>query len=276
MRRQGDADSAESRHHVAGLVTQRGEVIRARSVITSCDHFLAQGALTERSASSSSCRRMTVLLDKPLLGEDGVNLCVAPPGSLEPALANVVQVLQLDWSTGTCPRGHCVAHLSQAWMGPDDDRAFSDVERVLCTLLESIGGNKHCLLRCKYIHRPRSLVRWNSNCPDGEVLSACVNSRSLHVISDPVAVPQLLMSDEIDEARDVFLATSLGCKAPTVDDFLKKPEHVVQEERCSMLEELEQFTGQMNEVDKPSIPLQSDEPEINPSPSLEIDSSVVQ
>lgn len=255
-----------------GLVTQRGEVIRAGSIITSSDHFRqrTERATDDRDELVVFCRRMTVLLDCPLLVEEGVNLCLVPPSALEPALGNVVNVLQLDWSTGTCPRGYSVAHISQAWRAPRSAAAapndasskelcdpFSDLSRVLEALLSHCGGAKHCLFSCTYIHEPRSLQRWDSSSPDGQVLEACSRNQSLMVVADPPAVPLVLPSSEVSDARALFLKTPCFGHDLTAADFLKKPEHVRQEEeRCNSMEELELFNEQMQKAERGPDPLQ--------------------
>eukprot|EP00933_Yihiella_yeosuensis_P026980 TRINITY_DN20931_c1_g1_i1.p1 TRINITY_DN20931_c1_g1~~TRINITY_DN20931_c1_g1_i1.p1 ORF type:complete len:675 (-),score=127.37 TRINITY_DN20931_c1_g1_i1:102-2126(-) len=267
---EGDDGTKDDRKKwkVAGLITQRGEVIRSKSVISSCDHFLqdtGEKPMKEETCSNTaSCRRITVLLDCPLLGIEGVNLCVAPPGCLEPVLGNVVQVLQLDASTGSCPRGHYIAHLSQAWMGTSSEESdpFDDLQRVLDALLEQCGGKKHCLFRCSYLHRPRSQKRWDAQNPDGEVLETCATEHGLKIVCDPGAVPQLVASTEVGEARELFLSAPVpsGTEAPSADDFLKKPAHVAEEERGNLTEELEQFTGQMQQAQEVPPVLSSEAP----------------
>eukprot|EP00439_Symbiodinium_sp_Y106_P075492 s768_g15.t1 len=227
---------------MTGVVTHRGEVIRASTVIGSCDHITQDGIL-EQGSDSTACRRSTVLLNRPLLGEDGVNLCVVPPSSFAPPLKNVVQVLQLDWSTGTCPRGYYVHHLSQAWIGGDPDSAFADIDKVFETLFARCE-EATCLFRCKYIHKPRPIHRWST---EDSPMTDCSAAGSLAVVADPSAVPQLVVSDEIDEARQIFLASPAAAGAHA-DDFLRKPEHVAEEERGGVMEELELFNEQMQET----------------------------
>lgn len=248
------ASTSDPAWRVAGIVTQRGEVVHAKTVLSSCDHMTQEGAdMPTGQDSTAICRRMTVLLDCPLLGEEGVNLCVVPPSSMEPPLCNVVQVLQLDWSTGTCPHGYNLVHLSQAWLGPEGPgtNAFSDLQRVLSSLLALCGGDKHCLFRCSYIHRQRSLCRWRQDSPDGEALAACSSDirGGLGIVSDPTAVPQLLAADEVSEARRFFAAAPGADGAvPSPDDFLRKPTHVAEEEKGNAMEELECFNVQMQEA----------------------------
>ena len=220
---------------VTGVVTHRGEVIRTSTVIGSCDHITEQGKANDvdKGSDSTSCRRTTVLLNCPLLGEEGVNLCVVPPSSFSPPLQNVVQVLQLDWSTGTCPRGWYIHHLSQAWTGKDEGIPFADLDKVLETLLARCPESK-CLFRCKYIHRPRPKERWNTDKDTVSPMRDCSETGSLAVVADPAAVPQLVVSDEIHEARQMFLASPAAAGAQP-EDFLRKPEHVAEELHCSHL-----------------------------------------
>lgn len=199
-----------------------------------------------------SCKRMTVLLDRPLLGADGLNLCVVPPGAVEPPLSNVVQVLQCDSGTGTCPQGHNIVQLSQACVGGVSDELFDDLDRVLELLLRHAAGeegHKSCLLRCCYIQRPRRLDRrWRAGEPEGEILAACAAGRSLVLCADPAAAPQLLVGDEVQEARALFLQAPVFGEAPGAEDFLRKPKHVALEERSSGLEDLELFNEEMQGV----------------------------
>jgi len=193
----------------------------------------------------------------PLLAEEGLNLCVVPPRALEPALDNVVQVLQLDWTTGTCPKGYHVVHLSQAALASevqeDDPGLFGDLERAFLALLSHSGGQAHCLFRCTYLQRPRRPRRWDSATPDGRTLESCASGRSLLVCADPVAVPQLLAGAEVGEARSIFLRAPLHSgEAPREDDFLRKPTHVAQEERGSATEELAHFNEQMLSTERES------------------------
>jgi len=260
----GAEDDGRGDWHIAGVVTHRGEVIRARSVITSCDHLLQSpsqppavadsvdvaATQSEGHNKSAACKRMTVLVDCPLLGEEGLNMCVVPPRAMDPALANVVQVLQLDWSTGTCPKGHHVVHLSQAMRASEvkeeDPNLFNDLEVVLLALLSHAGGQAHCLLRCTYLQQPRDSRRWDTTTPEGKILEGCSSGHSLMVCSDPAAVPQLLAGAEVVEARNVFLQVPLyGAEAPASSDFLAKPVHVAQEEQSSSMEALEHFNEQM-------------------------------
>lgn len=271
-----------------GVVTQRGEVIRAKSIIATCDHLLHPSLEEEQSSATeevSSCRRLTVLLDSPLLGEEGVNLCVVPPGALDPPLDNVVQVLLLDSSTGACPRGRYIAHLSQAWLetpasssssaaDPDagQPHPFSDLNRVLERLLKLREGQQ-CLFRCSYLHHPRRTRRWAPQAADAEALDTACSSHSLVVMGDPPAVPQLLASQEVTTARSLFLESPAhNIEAlPQVEDFLKKPEHVVQEERGNAMEELELFMEQMQEVQEgrqvqlPLEHIEADEADVAPA-----------
>ena len=210
---------------MTGVVTHRGEIIRTASVVGSCDH-ITQDGVEDTGSDLTSCRRMTVLLNCPLLGEEGVNLCVVPPSSFSPPLQNVVQVLQLDWSTGTCPRGWYVHHLSQAWVGKDTSSAFADVDKVFDALLKRCP-DATCLFRCRYVHRPRPKERWQTS-ESGSAMKDCSSSGSLAVVADPSAVPQLVVSDEIREARQVFLASPAAAGA-CAEDFLRKPEHVAEE-----------------------------------------------
>jgi len=251
----------------AGVVTHRGEVVRASAVISSCDHFLQDKSSTEGSEEASeqtgvradegmACKRMIVFTDRSLLGDEGVNLCVVPLGATEPALANVVQVLQLDWATGACPRGYHVLHLSQAMrvsQGTSDaEVSFDDLERVLKSLLSHCvadgAGPNCCLYRCSYIHQPRALDRrWTRGTPAGHILDACAAGRSLVLAADPSAVPQLLVGREVVEARSMFLDLPIygSAEVPTGDDFLRKPAHVAMEEKSSAMEDLEHFNEQM-------------------------------
>merc|ERR1719379_3342331 len=101
---------------------------------------------------------MIVITDQLLLAAEGLNLCVVPPGSMEPALLNVVQVLQLDCSTGTCPRGYFVLHFSQTASGcaEDETAPFGDLDRVLENLAGHVDdGKRSILFRCTYLHAPR-------------------------------------------------------------------------------------------------------------------------
>ena len=59
-------------------------------------------------------------------------------------------------------------------------------------------------------------------------MTDCSAAGSLAVVADPSAVPQLVVSDEIDEARQIFLASPAAAGAHA-DDFLRKPEHVAEE-----------------------------------------------
>jgi len=189
-------------------------------------------------------------------------------------LDNVVQVLQLDWSTGTCPRDYHVVHLSQVTSSPSADTGndiFNDLERALLALLELAGGKKHCLFRCTYQHAPRSQSsRWDASASEGgaDVLAACARGRSLMVSADPAAAPQLLAMSEVPEARELFLHAPLhGTEAPAETDFLSKPAHVVQEEQSSAMEDLEHFNEQMAKT--------SEEPDVQlPSAFTEVDSGV--
>jgi len=263
--------SGDDSWRVAGLVTHRGEVVRASTVITSCDHLLHRASdgpeQTEDTQAGVICRRMTVLVDCPLLVEDGLHLCVVPPGAVEPTLDNVVQVLQLDWSTGTCPRGYHVVHLSQVAASDSVDTRkdmFNDLECALLALLDLAGGKKHCLFRCTYQHAPRSPPsRWDATASEdgAKVLAACARGRSLMVSADPAAAPQLLAMAEVPEARELFLRAPLhGTEAPSETDFLLKPAHVVQEEQSTAMEDLEHFNEQMAKT--------SEEPDVRLPPAF--------
>merc|ERR1740117_2758029 len=83
-----NAESAanEGSPEVAAVVTNRGEVIWTRGVISSCDHFAQKSAKVQGSSCRHVCKRMTVLADCPLLSEEGLNLCVVPPSAMEPRL----------------------------------------------------------------------------------------------------------------------------------------------------------------------------------------------
>jgi len=263
--RDSSEEATEDTWRLAGVVTDRGEVIRTRCVITSPDHLSQKGIATSGNESSDErCARLTAILDCPLLGEEGLNLCVVPPTSFEPPLANVVQVLQLDWTTGTCPKGYVVAHLSQARRATEDvaavadaDSLFCDLERVLKALLSKLDGLHHCLLSCRYLHTTRNCCRWDSSTPDGQVLASCAAKHGLLVCSDPHAVPQLLCGHEVDEAKTVFLQASAydAGGRPGLDDFLKKPTHVALEEQCWGMQELEQFNEQMLDAERGPSPL---------------------
>ncbi|CAJ1365127.1 unnamed protein product [Effrenium voratum] len=163
------AAAVSSSHRACGIVTNRGEVVRAELVVAGCEDFLQEAPV---SSASTHCRRCTVLLDRPLLGEEGVSLCVVPPTALDPPLENVVQVLQLDFSSGACPRNVFLAHLSQSAEG-----AFEDLDRVLEVLRCQASARcifrriKACVrARCRYVHRPREKRRWNCGTVAGEVL----------------------------------------------------------------------------------------------------------
>lgn len=286
------ARGADGTPSVAGLVTQRGEVVWTRSLISSCDH-LAQRGLGERQGPAETgrgaaagprtvCRRMIVITDCPLLGEDGLHLCVAPPSCVEPPLNNVVQVLQLDWTTGSCPRGYNVVHLSQVApatpMGDAESAegadVFGDLQRILAQLLaRAEGGERRCLFRCTYLHAPRGRVRWDAATPGGGLLGACADALGggLAVSADPSAAPQLLGGNEVAEAREVFLRTA-GLRgvasgdaevgpgagdapeAVTAEDFLRKPEHVALEERGMGQDELEAFNEEMLQAQQAALP----------------------
>lgn len=270
-------DAESGKWAVKGVVTNRGEVIRTQAVITSRDHFWrarsepsGSGSIGDASKSAPSaalaadppvaasvgrtkalvrCRRLTAILDCPLLSESGLHLCVVPPSAAEPPLANVVQVLQLDWSTGSCPRGYTVVHISQAQAGsiqqPSED-AGDDLCRVLEQLLGFVeGGRRHCIWRCTYEQQPRSCGAWP---PDASAaaLDACLASAGLVLCNDPPAVPQLLAGQEVSEAVDIFLQAPIyGELQPTAEEFLRKPAHVAAEERSSGMEELASFNEQM-------------------------------
>lgn len=202
---------------------------------------------------------MIVLTNRPLLGEDGLNLCVVPPSATEPPLANLVQVLQLDWATGTCPKGYTLIHLSQACrshdLREDSTNIFQDLERALSMLLGHCAGEdgqRCCLFRCCYLHQPRRLdTRWSPEGPEAEILSACTAGRSLVLCEDPSAVPQLLAGQEVSQARDIFLGVPIyGDEAPSVNSFLQKPAHVAMEEKSSALEDLEYFNEQMQDASR--------------------------
>lgn len=247
---------------VAGIVTQRGEVIRSKVVIASRDHLAQKRRLgveqppDSASGVAATCARMVVLLDCPLLEQDGLNFCVVPPSLLDPPLGNVVQVLQLDSATGTCPRGYSVAYLSQARNPEVDEDPFADLGRVLNCLLELCGGPKHCLFRGSYIHRSR-LTGWDLSAPGGEVLAACTENRSVTICGDPSVVPQLLSMHEVPEALDAFVRCPLHSAPPAPESFLRKPEHVAQEERDFGIEDLEALTEGALQAAVAPIPEQS-------------------
>ena len=142
-------------HRIAGVLTNRGEVVRARSVLAAHDQLVQRRAAVPAAAAPSptvACRRMTVLTTGPLLAEEGLHLCVVPPSSFEPPLANLVQVLQLDFSTGTCPRGYNVTYLSQAIYTSHAAADFQDLQRVLVELLSRCSEDTQCVMQCTYVH----------------------------------------------------------------------------------------------------------------------------
>eukprot|EP00929_Paragymnodinium_shiwhaense_P049075 TRINITY_DN24769_c1_g2_i1.p1 TRINITY_DN24769_c1_g2~~TRINITY_DN24769_c1_g2_i1.p1 ORF type:complete len:722 (-),score=166.17 TRINITY_DN24769_c1_g2_i1:72-2237(-) len=232
-----DDPDDSSKKEIAGLVTNRGEVVWARTIVGSCDHLLQKNMKQQPAEDGIVCKRMTVIVDCPLLSEEGLNMCVVPPSSLEPALTNVVQVLQLDWSTGTCPRGYYVVHLSQVSRFSSSSArepaaagdVYADLTRVLEKLLDLIeGGRRHCLFRCCCLHKPRDSLRWDPATEAGQLLSATVSPAvigdlaaqgggGLAVVADPQASPQLLAGQEIEEARELFLRTA------TLQGRKKKP-----------------------------------------------------
>lgn len=233
---------------LCGVRTQRGELISTQCVVAACGEFLENEA---DQGSSQHCRRLTVLLTRPPLGEDGVSLCVVPPDALTPPLQNVVQVLQLDFSSGVCPHGYFLAHLSQTFVsGTSRGDASTDLDRVLDELLKRCPPETKCIFRCRYIHHPRSVKRWSDASESGRFMERCVATGQLGVVNDPPVVPQLVASHEISEAREIFQ------KSPVAgDEFLPKPQHVAEEEMSGAMEELEHFNEQMQApLEAPTIP----------------------
>ncbi|CAK9033019.1 unnamed protein product [Durusdinium trenchii] len=183
---------------LSGLVTCRGEQIKASRLVAACGELLQDQVPSQ--SSSQHCRRMTVLLSSPPLGEEGVSLCVVPPQSLDPPLQNVVQVLQLDFSSGACPHGYFLAHLSQASISDPGPLPFADLDRVLEELLKR-SPKTACIFRCRYLQRPRDVAtRWDVSTRTGGFMERCLHEERLAVVSDPPAVPQLLeMSGSLEE-----------------------------------------------------------------------------
>mmetsp|Transcript_66175 Transcript_66175/g.123518 ORF Transcript_66175/g.123518 Transcript_66175/m.123518 type:complete len:631 (-) Transcript_66175:79-1971(-) len=247
-----------SEWRIAGVVTQRGEVIRAKTVVAARDqvlHHPTDGS--ERDASSTdrnfTCARMIALTKCALLGAEGLSFCVVPPGGSEPPLRAVVQVLQLDFSTGTCPRGYNMIHLSQVGEPKPGEDPFAQLSSVLARLLDlAPGGEQNCLFRCTYLHSP--------GC--GEPLTnaisrSCIANQTLQFCQDPTSVPQLLAECESAEAREMFLASGIhGAERPPAESFLRKPAHVAMEERSSAMEELANFNVQMTDTDQDAVSLE--------------------
>ncbi|CAK9033367.1 unnamed protein product [Durusdinium trenchii] len=223
---------------LSGLVTCRGEQIKASRLVAACGELLQDQVPSQ--SSSQHCRRMTVLLSSPPLGEEGVSLCVVPPQSLDPPLQNVVQVLQLDFSSGACPHGYFLAHLSQASISDPGPLPFADLDRVLEELLKR-SPKTACIFRCRYLQRPRDVAtRWDVSTRTGGFMERCLHEERLAVVSDPPAVPQLLAVQEVHDARRIF-GSFFGAESA----FLPKPQHVAEEEMSGSLEELEHFNQQM-------------------------------
>eukprot|EP00434_Breviolum_minutum_P031056 symbB.v1.2.027469.t1/scaffold2822.1/size98038/4 len=230
---------ADQEERLCGLRTQRGEMINTQCVVAACGELLEDQATS--SSSSQQCRRMTALFTQPPLGEDGVSLCVVPPDALgTPALQNVVQVLQLDYSSGVCPHGYFVAHLSQSFVSDTDESSFSDLDRVLDELMKRCPVDTKCIFRCRYLHIPRSTKRWNDATAAGSFMQRCCESGQLSMVGDPPVMPQLLAAQEISEARKIFQKSAVEGA-----EFLPKPQHVAEEEMSGAMEELEHFNEQM-------------------------------
>merc|ERR1712151_560162 len=88
---------------------------------------------------------------------------------------------------------------------------FHDLLRVLQSLLGYLeDGQRHCLLRCEYLHAPRHRERWDPATAEGHVLNECAAhpQGGLLVCADPAAAPQLLTGHEVDEAKETFLKTA--------------------------------------------------------------------
>eukprot|EP00913_Durusdinium_trenchii_P001418 g1313.t1 len=203
---------------LSGLVTCRGEQIKASRLVAACGELLQDQVPSQ--SSSQHCRRMTVLLSSPPLGEEGVSLCVVPPQSLDPPLQNVVQVLQLDFSSGACPHGYFLAHLSQASISDPGPLPFADLDRVLEELLKR-SPKTACIFRCRYLQRPRDVAtRWDVSTRTGGFMERCLHEERLAVVSDPPAVPQLLAVQEVHDARRIF-GSFFGAESA----FLPKPQH---------------------------------------------------
>ena len=49
---------------------------------------------------------------------------------------NTGKVLQLDYSSGACPHGYFLLHLSQSWLNEPGDDPFDDLDRVLRELMK--------------------------------------------------------------------------------------------------------------------------------------------
>jgi len=139
--------------------------------------------------------------------------------------------------------------MSQVVTGADancsTEDIFSDLHRVLHSLLEHCGGLQHCVLRCSYLHSPRQPSGSSEDQSSNDVLADCIASGSLVVCSDPHAVPQLLVGPELDEARHIFEHSCVHDKPPDKSDFLQKPAHVAEEEMGSPMEALEAFNEEM-------------------------------
>eukprot|EP00435_Cladocopium_sp_Y103_P050600 s1559_g15.t1 len=194
---------------LCGVRTQRGELISTQCVVAACGEFLENEA---DQGSSQHCRRLTVLLTRPPLGEDGVSLCVVPPDALTPPLQNVVQVLQLDFSR------YFLAHLSQTFVsGTSRGDASTDLDRVLDELLKRCPPETKCIFRCRYIHHPRSVKRWSDASESGRFMERCVATGQLGVVNDPPVVPQLEeMSGAMEELEHFNEQMQAPLEAPTI------------------------------------------------------------
>jgi len=239
---------------IAGLVTHRGEVIRAKTVVAARDQVLsdASDSLHHEDSADHTCARMIALTKCALLGAEGLSFCVVPPGGSEPPLRAVVQVLQLDFSTGTCPRGYNVLHLSQVGKPKAGEDPFLELNRVLTRLLDLAGGEQNCLFRCTYLHRSGCGIQ-----PSDTVSQSCMANQTLQLCQDPTSVPQMLAERESSEARQMFLTSGIhGSEQPQAECFLRKPEHVAMEERSSAIEELATFNEQMNGIGQDTLSLE--------------------
>eukprot|EP00747_Dinoflagellata_sp_TGD_P033938 gnl/TRDRNA2_/TRDRNA2_136939_c1_seq2.p3 gnl/TRDRNA2_/TRDRNA2_136939_c1~~gnl/TRDRNA2_/TRDRNA2_136939_c1_seq2.p3 ORF type:complete len:185 (-),score=49.55 gnl/TRDRNA2_/TRDRNA2_136939_c1_seq2:57-611(-) len=109
--------------------------------------------------------------------------------------------------------------------------------------VRSLGGTSCEVWRKKPLLVPVRLSPW---------AQACFASRRLVLCADPSPVPQLLAMNEVEEARSAFLRSSLSQEenAPTAEDFLKKPTHLVHEEQTSKMEDLEVFTEEMLGIER--------------------------